>query len=271
MEQQIIEGIPVDLIDCQPQVRSQSDVEGDAGLAQSIAAVGVLVPVIIRRQGTRYVTVDGHRRCAASLVAGRKTVPAIVIEQEMTEASILQTQLITAAQREDLRPGDRARGIQALMQATGWNMNHAAEQLGLSVASISRSLTLLRLPPDLLRRVDAGELPASAAYELAKIDDPKQQAEFLQRLTSGQLTRDSLSRAIKAQRRNVTGESPKPLTRAVAVMEGKRLVTVSGSGLTLESFITCLEELLSKARKARQQPLTLGTFLKTLKDQQAKA
>jgi ParB/RepB/Spo0J family partition protein len=269
MQPRIVEDIPLNLIDVQPQVRTQKDCEADTGLAQTIAASGVMVPVLVRRSGTRYIMVDGHRRCAASAAAGRRTIPAIVDDQEMSPASILECQLVTACQRQDLLPGDLARGIRALMKATGSDASRVAAQLGLSPASVSRSLALLR-NPELLRRVDAGEVPASAAYELARIDDPAQQAEFAQRLATGELTRDGLSRAIKARKRSASGEASKPLTRAVAVLEDSRSVVVSGAALTLESYIGCLVELLAKARKARQQPLSLGTFLKTLKDQHSK-
>ena len=46
-----------------------------------------------------------------------------------------------------------------------------------------------------------------------------------------------------------------------------RSITICGPALTLDSLIGWLEELLSKARKARPQGLELGTFIRALKDQ----
>ncbi len=71
------------------------------GLSRSVASQGVLQPIEVARKEGRLVVRDGHRRCLASLLAGRETVPAVLVE-EPTELEAVARSLIVNLQREDL-------------------------------------------------------------------------------------------------------------------------------------------------------------------------
>ncbi len=71
------------------------------GLARSIAAEGVLQPIQVAERAGRIVVRDGHRRCLASLIAGRETVPAVQVA-EPGELEAVAHALIVNVQREDL-------------------------------------------------------------------------------------------------------------------------------------------------------------------------
>jgi hypothetical protein len=79
------------------------------------------------------------------------------------------------------------------MELAQWNASQAAKELGFSAATVTRLLALLALPNSIVEQVQAGRIPASAAYELARIEDPARQAELAGQLAQGQLTRDGLS------------------------------------------------------------------------------
>ncbi|HVX12079.1 MAG TPA: ParB/RepB/Spo0J family partition protein [Pirellulales bacterium] len=260
-----IQQIALGLIDRRPQVREEFDEQLIAGLAANIESAGLEYPVILYKDGERYGIEDGERRCRAFELLGRKAIPAIVKEKP-SEAQLLLRQCAVDFQRVDLSPLEKAAGIERLMRAAGWKASEAAAKLGVSAAKVSRLLSLLSLPQPIREAVKAGRIPASAGYELAKVDDAAMQAEIAERLAQGKLSRDAVAGERKAARRrgNATAKAAK---RRTAMLGGGRAVTVCTTGGTLDDFIAVLEDALSKARRGRTQGFSLTTFLRLLRDQ----
>ncbi len=130
--------------------------------------------------------------------AGFEAIPAIVVADDLNEAQILQQQWIANCHRQELTPMEKVRAISRLMQLTGWSASETAKRLSMSGANVSRLLALLSLPEPIQIQVEDGVIPASAAAELARVDDPAKQAELAQRIAGGQLTRDGLTGERKA-------------------------------------------------------------------------
>jgi hypothetical protein len=101
-------------------------------------------------------------------------------------------------------------------------------------------------------------------------------------VANGELSRDALSGAVKAKKTSATEEhadtpaaretaklngSTRSVARAVAKLGGGRCVIVTAPSLTLDSMISALEEILTRARQTRTRGLTLPTFCKILRDQ----
>ena len=262
-----IQDTPIENLATNPQVRHQFDEESINGLAQSIRELGILQPLYARRHADSLVIIDGERRYRAAKKVGLATVPVIIEEKEMQAGDILHVQLVTNCQREDLAPLEKAKAIARLMKATGWSPTQAAGKLGIPNSTITRSLAILSLPPTIRQHVQLGQIPASAAYDLARIKDPQQQAEFAKRLVERNLTRDALAGAIKAQKRTSPDAARTGVMRTTLILGPGRTVTVTDEQLDLDKLIVAMEELLAKARKARTQGIELGTFTRMLKDQ----
>lgn len=82
----------------------------------SIREYGVLVPVIIRPDGNgEYEMISGHRRRYASIMAGKKEVPAIIREMDDDTATILMVD--SNLQREHILPSERAKAYKMKMEA----------------------------------------------------------------------------------------------------------------------------------------------------------
>ena len=267
MNNEQIQYLPIDKIKAEPQVRETFSEETIRGLAASMTGLDQLDPIRVRKNGDWFVIVDGERRYRAAKLAGRPTIAAIVETKEIGEAESLHRQLVANCQREDLTPLEKARGIAKLMKLAGWSSTQVAARLGLSNASVTRLLTLLTLPQQIQDRVASGEIAASGAYELSRIDDPAKQAEFAQRMAEGRLTRDGLSGARKAAKRAATTERAGASARATALLGKGRSVTVSCTDMNLERFLETLEDLVAKARKVRPRGIELPTFLKMLRDE----
>lgn len=262
-----IQDIPLARIACDNQVRSgEYDEQELIGLAITIREVGQLFPIRVRPTGDSYAIVDGHRRYLAAMRLKRPTIAAIV-DKELGEGEVLHRQWVGNCQRTPVDAVDSARAIKRLMDVTSWNATETAKRLGVPGATISRAMSLLSLPEPIVKQVETGSLAPSTACELAKIADPAKQAELAQAAANGEVTRDAVSGEVKREKNGQPTEEPSGVRRAVAVLGDGRSVAVSGAGLTLDTLIVWLEELLAKARKARTRGVDLTTFTRLLKQQ----
>jgi ParB family chromosome partitioning protein len=263
----IFKEIPIKSIVTRQQVRRQFDSTELGELAATIREQGVQQPIIVRMEGDKYILIVGERRVRASSLAGLMMIPAIIEDKALTAAEILELQLIENVQRIDLSVLDKARGIERLMKEPGAPVASVAKKLGMSNGSLSRLSSLLSLPPAIQQQIESGELSASAAYELSRVDDADQQSALAAQVVRGQLTRDALSGALKATKSPNSNAGQSTVSRVTAIMAGDRSVTVVAPCLTLECFIRILEELRNQCRAALKDKVTLATFTKILKDQ----
>ena len=267
MPQEAIQYLPLDKIERAAQVRDAVSEESLLGLARSIQEVGLQQPIRVRREGSAFKVVDGHRRLrAVTKIPGSTTIAAIVEEKDLCEGEVIQRQLTANCQRVDLTPLERARAIERLMAATGWSATQAAGKLGMSSSAVTKLLALISLPEAIRTQVESGAISAGAGYQLTRVGDPSKQAELAQQVAERRLTRDQLSDTVKAELDN-TVENPSPPTgRATATLVGGEAVTVTAGGLTLERFIDVIEIVLARARRARGR-MDLKKFVQTLRDE----
>ncbi|MBC7817332.1 MAG: ParB/RepB/Spo0J family partition protein [Planctomycetaceae bacterium] len=263
--QEQIQYLPIDRIVAEQQARETFGEDSLHGLMLSLREVGQLVPLRVRKAGDKFVIVDGERRYRAARKLGLSTLAAIVEAKDVAEGEVLQKQLISNVQRDDLLPLEKAKAIRRLMDVTKWTASAAASKLGISNANLSRLLALLELPEDIQARVASGAIPASSAYQLAKVGDPAKQAELAQQVASG-LTRDALVGARKAASRTKDEASAKSVSRVTAMLGVNKSVTVSGQSLSLDDFVALLEECLAKVRVSRTKGHSLSTFIRICKD-----
>jgi ParB family chromosome partitioning protein len=142
-------------------------------LADSIAASGLLQPVIVRaRPEGRYELIAGERRWRAVQRLGWSRIPAVV--REVDDRALLTLALIENLQRDALSPLDAARGYQQLMQDFSLPQQEVARLVGKDRSTVSNTLRLLRLPDDvqqLLERRALSEGHARALLALAEAQE----------------------------------------------------------------------------------------------------
>lgn len=167
---QDITDLPVEMISPNPdQPRTDLDEAGIAELADSIAKVGVLQPIIVRPMGEAYQIIAGERRWRASRQAGLERVPVRVMSTDEVES--LQLALIENLLREDLNAIEEARGYRKLL--SGYQMTQAelAEKVSKSRSAITNALRLLDLPDEVQDLVYAGRMSAGHARAVLSVPD----------------------------------------------------------------------------------------------------
>lgn len=171
-------------------------------LSESIVKHGVIQPITVVKRNDGYMIVAGERRFRASVMAGRKTVPAIV--RSFRERDIKEIALLENLQREDLNPIEEARAIKRLMDEFALTQDEVAERLGKSRSAVANTLRLLSLSPEVTRLVLNGELSAGHARTLVTLPFVNQSALARKAVKEGWSVRD-----LEAFLRKLNGENPK--------------------------------------------------------------
>ena len=180
------------------QPRKQFDREALEALADSVAAYGVLQPIIVREntdvEGT-YEIIAGERRWRAAKMAGLTEIPAVIFDGDDLKAA--QVALIENIQREDLNPVEEAFGYGALIEKFDLTQDQVAKQVGKSRSAVANMLRLLELPDEVLQMLKDGTLSAGHARALLGLDDKDKIVELAQRCIDRGLTVRDVEAAVK--------------------------------------------------------------------------
>lgn len=259
--------IEVGRIDPNPdQPRREFEVGALQQLADSIRQHGVLQPVVVRQAGSRYELVMGERRFRASQLAGRRSVPAVVVDVD--PADRLELAIVENVQRQDLNPIELALAYQALSR-TGHTQEQIGRKVSMDRSSVANHIRLLDLSRAIQADVEAGRLSMGHAKALLQIPDHELREALRARIVSQALSvrateeaaRDSIrggktsasssGKAARPEKASSTqaAEAHDPDTRAYLERLERRLQTrvalhpAAGGGGKLEINYFNLEDL----------------------------
>lgn len=176
--------IPLDQIDRNPfQTRTRFDEAQLTELAHSIAATGVVQPIVVRALASgRFQLITGERRLLASRKAAKTHIPAIV--RDVSDEHAMEMTIVENLQRTDLNAMEQARAYQRLAHDFKMTQEQMATRTGKERASVSNFLRLLRLPESVQSRVEAGELSFGHARTLLALDSPDAISAAAQRVVA---------------------------------------------------------------------------------------
>ena len=179
------------------QPRRHFDEDALEELARSIAARGVIQPVVVRpTSGGRYQLVAGERRWRAAQKARLHEIPAIIRQLDDREVTALA--LIENLQREDLNPIEEARAYQRLSEQEGLTQQEIATFVDKSRSHVANLMRLLTLPGEVLDMVERAQLSMGHARALAVLPDPVSLAR--ETVSKGHSVRDVERLAKRAMR-----------------------------------------------------------------------
>ena len=158
------------------QPRRRFDEAALAELASSIAARGLIQPVIVRPlAGGRFQLVAGERRWRAAQMAQVHEIPALV--RELADHEVTALALIENLQREDLNPVEEARAYRRLSEEDGMTQEQIAKLVDKSRSHVANLQRLLALPDRVLDHVEEGKLDMGHARALIGVADAQELAE----------------------------------------------------------------------------------------------
>lgn len=204
------------VIECDPdliqpnrfQPRLRFAPEELAELSRSIAAQGIIQPLVVRREGHGYELVAGERRLRAARLAGLKTVPVVV--RDIAVEDLLEVSLVENIQREDLNPLEEADAYHLLITTLELTQEEAANRVGKSRPAVANSLRLRQLPEPIKADIREGVLSMGHARALLGAETGAQQVAAWRTVVAKKLSvrqTEELVRKLKAAKPT---DRPKP-------------------------------------------------------------
>ena len=161
------------------QPRTEFDEEALTELADSIAQLGVIQPITLkRRDDGKYIIISGERRWRASQRAGLETLPAYI--REVDDENLHAMALVENIQRQDLNAIEIALGMQRLIDECGLTQEAMAEKVGKKRSTVSNYMRLLNLPSEVQLALKEGIITMGHAKAIAGIA-PEEQLKALKK------------------------------------------------------------------------------------------
>lgn len=155
----------------------RKDVGDVSELAESIKANGILQNLTVVPKDDDYTVIIGHRRLAASKLAGLDVVPCVIAD--MTDKEQLSTMLTENMQRTDLTIYEQAKAFQQLQLDLGMSVDEIAEKAGFSRSKVYKRLKLAELDEKSFKKaVERGATIFDFA-ELDKLETPEDKQKVL--------------------------------------------------------------------------------------------
>lgn len=177
------------------QPRKFFDSDNIAELAESIKNHGIIQPLILKKDGSKYTIIAGERRWRASKMLGLKEVPAIVME--LSEKEILEISLIENIQREDLNPIEEAFAYRKLINDFNLTQQELSKRIGKSRVAISNTMRLINLDERVQQYLIESVISEGHGRALLAVEDKNLQYEIAQKVIDENLSVREIEKLIK--------------------------------------------------------------------------
>jgi len=246
--------IDIDLIDPNPeQPRTRFTDKALDELAQSIAANGVVQPIVVRPIGSRFQIIAGERRWRAAQRAGLRRIPAAT--KQVSDDKLLELALIENIQRQELNPIEEAKAYRKLIDNIGLTQEKLSERVGKERSLIATTLRLLKLPEDIQTLIEEEKLTAGHGRALLMVEDRAVQRRLARNIIEKGLSVRETERSIKKNTTSpqhiVNNRVAKPIDANVRAAETKLMrklgtnvkIVPKGNGGKIEVEFYSLDDL----------------------------
>ncbi len=163
------------------QPRKNFDEEKLNELADSIRTYGMISPIVVKKKGALYEIVAGERRWRAARIAGLKEIPVVI--KEVDEKTSRELSIIENIQRDDLNAVEEARAYQSLIEEYGLTQEEVAARVAKNRSTITNSLRLLKLEPEILQLLQDGKITQGHARALLAVEDTELRKKIAEKCT----------------------------------------------------------------------------------------
>lgn len=155
------------------QPRKDMDPERLKELSDSIAAQGIIQPIIVRKiAAEKYEIIAGERRWRAAQLAELREVPVLV--KDIDDRTVMAIALIENIQREDLSALEEAEALRRLQDEFELTHQQIAAAVGKSRTTVTNLLRLLELAFEVKNMLGKGLLEMGHARALLGLEEAKQ-------------------------------------------------------------------------------------------------
>ena len=208
--------IPIDRIERNPyQPRTVFEADQLDQLRASIAAHGVLQPVLVTETLEGYRLIAGERRVRAAQLAGLTRIPAIVRQAAGREQ--LELALVENLQRADLNAVEEAHAYRQLVDEFGLSHDQIAARVGRARSTVANTIRILELAPATLDAIGTGRISAGHGRALLGLD-PSRQADLLALIERRGLSVRQVEELVRRLREEPRTAVP---ARAAAALDGE--------------------------------------------------
>lgn len=157
------------------QPRTIFDDDALEELADSIATLGLIQPITVRREADgKYIIISGERRWRASKLAGRKSIPAYV--READDKELHEMALVENIQRQDLNAMEIAISLQRLIDECGVTQETVAQRVGKKRSTVANYLRLMQMCPEVQAALKGNLITMGHAKAIAAAPEEAQPA-----------------------------------------------------------------------------------------------
>ncbi len=179
------------------QPRKDMDPDKLKELSDSIAAQGIIQPIIVRKiDGEKYEIIAGERRWRAAQLAELQDVPVLI--KDLDDRSVMAIALIENIQREDLNALEEAEALHRLQDEFELTHQQIATAVGKSRTTITNLLRLLELAGEVKGMLGKGLLEMGHARALLGLDEAKQ-VEIANKAVKQGLTVRAVEKLVREQ------------------------------------------------------------------------
>jgi len=176
------------------QPRKKIDDEKLAELAESIKMHGILSPIIVRKNASKYEIIAGERRFHASMKAGLTRIPVIV--KDVSDDESFKISMIENLQREDLNPMEEAEAYCTLKEQFRLTHQEIADAVLKDRSTITNAMRLITLSEEIKSALREGVITAGHARALLMVENEGDRHALFQKIISLSLSvREAESRA----------------------------------------------------------------------------
>ncbi len=218
-----LDNIKLSKITVKKQVRTKFNDESIAELAANIRENGLIQPLVVHREGDKYVLICGERRFRAmSTIEDMTEAPCFILENKTAE-ELMAIQFSENSAREQLHYIDQADSIFGYKKLTGASERKIQAALGISKSEVHRCLLIGKLPKTLKEAAKIHNTEKYVLLEWGALDKGALKNEIKQKILNGEIVkRTQLKRAITA-----SGAVVKTKTRATAKKSTARTASAS--------------------------------------------
>lgn len=199
------------------QPRKEFNPEKLKELAASIKEKGILQPIVVRKTIKGFEIIAGERRWRAAQQAGLHEVPVIL--RKADDADSLELALIENIQRHDLNAVDEAEAYQQLAERFGLTQEQIAQKVGKDRSTVTNSMRLLGLAPQVLDMLRNATLTTGHAKVLLGISDSAKQLEIAKKIVNLRLSVRAAESLLKTEAQLKASDAPR-----LGIDVSKRLV-----------------------------------------------